>query len=463
MSYERIKHECDLAIKELQKNYTPEEIDMDIQIWTCLKEAIPELLMRLSEGGVLSNMTSANMAADIITRAINGRTLGAPIHTIEDAPYEWLDDGQDIEKSMAFLESLYGTENEDGYMLQNRRCSSIFYDPHTKQYSDNELMDGCHNDLTGVAWVGRPFDQDYAKAIMPLIYDRLDMGRFHCDGIIHSFPYYPVSQHRSIPATWEEECVWDFLSMMQYVSFKDIKPKITPNTREYTPGIMTGYICLIKFKCYDGEECTYMLYVMPLPHWDEKGKSLVEADVSCVVHLMPYTLPYNLDENALEIIRKSHMNFMSRYVPDFTARTLLIYPSTCNLLEPEDNIDSMFTFFMPIDELPDNEELGYLQPGYDYEYPEVGTVRAVSPATADTAFRRFYDCKIFLTTTPADVPRYVPSFVSEKILKVYGMICRHDDMCKQRCADINAAVTKFNAETMADPSYEKEDPTSLKG
>ena len=445
MAFERIIHECDLAIENLRKGNPEEEIEMDVSFWECMKKALPELLTTLSEGDVLSHPFTANMAVDVISRAINHRTLGAPIWPIETAPRDWLANEQDIEKTLAFLESLYGTKNDDGYMLQNRRCPSIFYDPHTKTYSDIEKADGYFNDLTGIGWTGRPFDPEFAKKVVPGLFERLDMGRYNFDSEIHNFPYYPVTGHKSHPCTWEEECLWDFLDIISIG--REVKP-MTLHNFSYDNLQLTGYIILFRFDGFTDKD-TYMLYVLPLMHYDPDTNTTTHK---CIIHLMPYTLPYDMNANAKDTILKSHMDFMAKYLVKYPS-SIGIFTSRCNLLEPEDNTNPMFNFFIPLDEVVENEEGGRLFIGGSIKHYEHDTYLKIAESTLSKDLYRnsdIYNAYIFDVAKPTDIPAdAIPECVMQAACEVYALICRHDIKCMERRVQIQKAAEAF----------EKDDPT----
>lgn len=446
MPFERIIHECDLAIEDLKKNNSDDDIGMDISFWECMKITIPQLFKTLSEWEVLSHPITANMAADVITRALNHRTLGAPIRSIEDAPYDWLDDAQDVEKAMAFLETFYGKSNDDGYYLQNRRCPSVFYDPCTKTYSDNEKADGYFNDLSGIGWTGRPFDPEFAKKTIPGLFERLDMARFNMDSIIHEFPYYPVVHHRSHPCTWEEECLWDFLDMISIG--REVKP-MTLHSFRYDNQQMTGYIILFRFNG-SYEKDTYMLYVLPLTQHDPDDG--VETN-QCIVHLMPYVLPYDMPKTACDIIYKSHMNFMSKYLVKYPS-SIGIFTARCNLLEPEDNADPIFNFFIPLNEVVEDEERGISFIGGSTMHYNHDSYITITETTLQEDLQKpdFYNARIFDVSAPSELPDdEIPECVMDAIRKVYALIYIHDRNCMERRMNIAKAHENFN--------YEKDDPT----
>lgn len=433
MPFERIIHECDLAIENLKRDNPDDDVSMDVSFWECMKVALPQLLMTLSEGGVLSHPITANMASEVISRAMNHRTLGAPIRSIEEAPYDWFDESQDIEKAMAFLETFYGKEDNDGYLVQNRRCPAIFYDPHTKTYCDVEKADGYFNDLTGIGWTGRPFDPEFAKRTAPELFERLDMGRFNVDSKIHEFPYYPTAQHNSHPCTWEEECYWDFLDAIS-PSNQESEP-MTDHSFVFDDRVMTGYLILIRFKGTT-DSSTYLLYALPFYHYDEETD---KVERFCIVHLMQYAFPYDMPTSATEIIYKSHKDFMAKYLPTFPG-ALCVYSSSCNLLEPDDNANPIFNFFVSVDNIYEDDEHHFV-PGTTKHYERGAYIKTIgsSVPSEDRPIEDFYNALIFDIEKPSDLPRAtIPDPVMEAVNTVYAMICRHDVKCAERQLELRS-------------------------
>lgn len=442
MPFERIIHECDLVIEDLKQKNPPEEIDFDINFWETMKEVIPKLLQRLSDADILSHPMTANMALDVIGRAINHRTLGAPVHTIEEDPSEWFDPSQNIDKAMEFVNSLYGEKIDDGYMLQNRRCSSIFYDPYTKTYSDIELSDGYYNDLTGIGWTGNPYNKDFVKKYAPAIFERLNMDRFNFDSKIQSFPYYPVETHKSLPCTWEEECIWDFLYVASMTM--DTKFEVNPSAMSY--GRLHGYLFVIRYHgSYEND--SYLLYILPIEGENERD--------FCVVHLMQYVLPYDMKEDALNTIKKSHMDFMQKLIPSYP-QSIMIFQSGSELLEREDCHDPTFTFFIPLDDVNDDR----FQSGNEYHINNKHDslqLTAIPTVFTDKQPDVAYEADIFDIVTPDDAPSDIPASVLFNLRKVYDMIVHHDKECAKRAAEIREARVMHEANV---EHREIDDPTT---
>lgn len=473
INYDYLARECDEMIQYISKHGNPNDIDFDIRLWETLKTALPTFMQTLGDAGMLSNMMVANIIADIVTKAINHRCIGVPIRSIEDAPADWFDpnDGP-FQEQIANLESYYQNDelkNEYGYFVSNRRCSSIYYDPYDKTYHDLEEADAYYNDLTGIGWYGRMYDPDFIEQLLPDLYNRLNMGRFHLDTTIHSFPHFPKAVHNSLPCTWEEEALWDFVDIVDNIMHKeDLKESGPTKITQIDLKFFHGYLFFMRFNG-EFEKDTYLLYVAPFLDNDPDEPDGLRGQ--CVVHLMPYSLPYDITESGIQTVYESHMNFMKKYMnPQKHLRSFFIFPSQQCQLEREDNVNPIFTFFTPTNEVS-FKEFPLMRQIHQYEgIMNFSIVDASTEASADWT----YTCDTHIIDSADDIAKLnILPPVKKAVQTVWNMIKRHDEMCKQRSIEIAArnAQPDFDGDVMIEekPSTvidglhigEKEDPTIM--
>lgn len=427
---EFVKTECAINLERLRQMKEDDDVSFDIYFWESMDTILPTFFQQLSDAGLLSNGYVAHKVASIIDKAFNHTSL-SPIHSIEDDPLEWFDAecimGRTGAEIISDLKDRYYNTEFNGYLISNKRCSSVYYNPYTMKYHDTELAHGYYNDLTGIGWTGYPFEPKFAAQIIPNIAESLKMSRFRFDTTISKFPYTPAAHHDSLPVTWEEESLWDFLDIIDHVQdYKGDEFSRSP-VQKFTIGDPFSYLVFIHFNGAS-EKATYLLYLVPMK--DKDGK------YTFITHLMPYQLPFAMSSTDIETTVESHRNFMASYLLKKRPTSIYYFHSPMNLLEPEDNKDLMWSFFISADEVALNDTLKsmmHINDGYLYlpkDYASILHLAQIQYENDGDVVYSYKSIEIINRTEISSID--APEKVKDQIAKVYNLISKHDHLCHER-------------------------------
>lgn len=431
---EFVKAECAINIDRLHKT-TDQDVSFDLNFWETINKILPPFFQQLSDAGLLSNGYVVHMLGDVIDKALNHKSFG-PLQSIEINPTEWF--GDDCAKSgsqiISELKDQYFQKPYDGYTISNKRCSSVYYNPYTMTYHDLEKANGYYNDLTGIGWTGNPFDLKFAQRVIPLIASSLNMGRFNFDTTIKKFPYTPLIHHESLPVTWEEEAVWDFLEILEQIeAYKGDEFTRLP-IKTYSTNNFNSYMVFIHF---DGlcEKETYLLYLFGMK--DEEGD-----DDFIITHLMPYQLPLKMSQLDIDTVMCSHLEFMKKYL--FTdPSSIYRFHSPMNLLEPEDNKDPMWSFFILGSQVTIDSTIKksmHVNDGYLYLPKDYASQLQLINIDCNKLADFIYNSDACEVSRSDDIDKLnIPDYMKAQIRKVYDLISKHDQNCYKRGLKLCAA------------------------